>query len=58
MDPVAKSFTQTIDNSSEIVEDWDRDDFVSSVKRSKLSSQARAIEPVDDDDDDEIICLD
>lgn len=54
-DPNVKSFTKTTHNSSDIADYCNGDDFVSSIKRAKLSTRASLVES---DDDDEIICLD
>lgn len=54
-DPNVKSFTKTSHNSSDIADYYNGDDFVSSIKRAKLSTRASLVES---DDDDEIICLD
>lgn len=54
-DPKVKNFTKTSHNSSDIADYYNGDDFVSSIKRAKLSTRASLVES---DDDDEIICLD
>ena len=54
-DPNVKNFTKTSHNSSDIADYYNGDDFISSIKRAKLSTRASLVES---DDDDEIICLD
>ena len=58
-EPGNKSSRDTIDNSWEIIDGDDCDDFVSCSKRAKLPTQSHVVESDDDDEViDEVIYLD